>query len=74
MRLSPNVIGNSNDKIDFPPELILTNRQVNLRKAFANSLSTDINLSKIQLFYMMQSGGFFGRVLGLLLKTGLPLM
>ena len=50
MRLSPNVIGNSNDKIDFPPELILTNRQVNLRKAFANSLSTDINLSKIQLF------------------------
>ena len=65
---------NANDKIDFVPELILTNKQVNLRKAFDNKLSTDINLSKIQLFQMMQSGGFFGRVLGPLLKAGLPLM
>ena len=59
----------------FPHELLLTNRQVaNLRKAFANYLSTDIKLSKTQLSKMIQSGGFLGRLLGPLLKTGLPLI
>ena len=54
---------------------LLTNRQVaNLRKAFANYLSTDIKLSKTQLSKMIQSGGFLGRLLGPLLKTGLPLI
>ena len=52
-----------------------TNRQVaNLWKAFANYLSTDIKLSKTQLSRMIQSEGFLGRLLNLLLKTGLPLM
>ena len=47
LRLSSNMIGDSDDKINFPHELLLTNRQVaNLRKAFANYLSTDIELSK----------------------------
>ena len=51
------------------------NRQVaNLRKTFANNSSTDIKLSKTQLSKMIQSGGFLGRLLGPLLKTGLPLM
>ena len=46
LRLSSNMIGDSNDKINFPHELILTNRQVaNLCKTFANNLSTDIKLS-----------------------------
>ena len=59
----------------FPHKLLLTNRQVaNLRKAFANYLSTDIKLSKTQLSKMIQSGGFLGRLLGPLLKTGLPLI
>ena len=40
----------------------------------ANHLSTDIKLSKTQLSKMIQSGGFLGRLLGPLLKTGLPLM
>ena len=45
MRLSSNMIGNSNDETNFPHELLLTNRQVvNLRKAFANNSSTDIKL------------------------------
>ena len=75
MRLSSNVIGKSDDKINFPHELLLNNRQVgNLRKAFANYLSTDIKLSKTQLSKMIQSGGFLSRLLGPLLKTGLPLM
>ena len=75
LRLSLNMIGDSDDKINFPHELLLTNRQVaNLRKAFANHLSTDIKLSKTQLSKMIQSGGFLGRLLGPLLKTGLPLI
>ena len=75
LRLSSNMIGNSDDETNFPHELLLTNRQVaNLRKAFANNSSTDIKLSKTQLSKMMQSGGFLGRLLGPLLKTGLPLM
>ena len=54
---------------------MLTNRQVaNIRQAFANYLSTDIKLSKTQLSKMIQSGGFLGRLLGPLLKTGLPLI
>ena len=69
------MISDSDDKINFPHELLLTNRQVaNLRKAFANYLSTDIKLSKTQISKMIQSGGFLGRLLGPLLKTGLPLM
>ena len=53
----------------------MTNRQVaNLRKAFAKNTSTDIKLSKTQLSKMIQSGGFLGRLLGPLLRSGLPLM
>ena len=60
---------------NFPRKLLLTNRQIaNLCKAFANYLSTDIKLSKTQLSKMMQLGGFLGRLLGPLLKIGLPLM
>ena len=63
------------NETNFPHKLLLTNRQVsNLRKAFANHLSADIKLSKTQLSKMIQSGGFFGRLLGPLLKTGLQLI
>ena len=75
LRLSSNMFGNSDNKINFPHELSLTNRQVtNLHKAFANNSLTDIKLSKTQLSKMIQSGGFLGRLLGPLLKTGLLLM
>ena len=63
------------DETNFPHKLLLMNRQVaNLRKAFANKSSTDIKLSKNQTSKMIQSGGFLGRLLGPLLKTGLPLI
>ena len=75
LRISSNMVGNSNNNINFPHELLLTNRQVaNIRKAFDNHSSTNIKLSKTQLSKMIQSGGFLGRLLGPLLKTGLPLM
>ena len=47
LRLSSNMIGNSDDETNFPYKLLLTNRQVtSLRKAFANHTSTNIKLSK----------------------------
>ena len=75
LRLSSNMIGNSDDETNFPHKLLLTNGQVaNLRNAFANHISTDIKLPKTQLSRVIQSGGFLGRLLGPLLRTGLPLM
>ena len=60
------------NETNFPHKLLLTNRQVsNLRKAFASHLSADIKLSKIQLSKIILSGGFLGRLLVLLLKTGI---
>ena len=75
LRLSSNMVGNSGDNTNFPHELLFTNRQVaSLRKAFANHLSTDIKFSKAQLSKMILSRGFLDKLLGPLLKTGLPLI
>ena len=75
LRISSNMVGNSNDNINFPHELLSTNRQIaNIRKAFAKNTSTDIKLSKTQLSKTVQSGGFLGKHLGPLLKNGLPLI
>ena len=73
LRLSSNMIGNN--ETNFTHELLLTNRQVsNLRKAFVNNSSAGIKFSKTKLSKMVQLGGFLGRLLGPLLKTGLPLI
>ena len=75
IRWSPNMIGDSNDRTNFPHELLLTDRQVSsIRKAFSNNSSADIKFSKTHLSKMIQSGGFLGKLLGSLLKTGLPLI
>ena len=66
------MVSNSNDNTNFPHELLLTNRQVaNIRKAFAESTSIEIKLSKTQLSKMMPSGGFYGNLFG---KLAGPLM
>ena len=40
LRISSNMVGNSNDKTNFPHELLLTNRQAaNIRKAFAKYIN-----------------------------------
>ena len=50
IRSSPNMIGGSNHKTNFPHELLLTDRHVSsIRKAFANNSSHDIKFSKTQL-------------------------
>ena len=78
LRISSNMVSNSNDNTNFPHELLLTNRQVaNIRKAFANYSSIDIKLSKTQLSKMIQTGGFLGNLLGKLagplMKVAMPL-
>ena len=57
----------------------LSNSQLNkLKSAIKNEtevvFSTNIKLSKTQLSKMIQWGGFLGRLLGPLLKTGSPLI
>ena len=78
LRISSNMVGNSNDNTNFPHELLLTNRQVaNIHKAFANHSSINIKLSKTQLPKMIQSGGFLGNLLsrlaGPLMKVAMRL-
>ena len=73
LKLLSNMIGNSDDEVNFPHKLLLTNRQVaNFRKDFDKHTSTDIKLSKAQLT-KMQKGGLL-RFLAPLLKSGLPLL
>ena len=78
LRISLNMVGNSNDNTNFPHELLLTNRKVaNIRKSFANHSSIDIKLSKNQLSKMIESGVFLGNLLGKLagplMKVAMPL-
>ena len=69
------MIGDSNDETNFPHELLLTDRQVScICKASSNNSSVDAKFSRTQLSKMIQSGGCLGKLLGPLLKTGLPLM
>ena len=75
IRLSPNMIGDSNDEANFSHELLLTDRQVSsIRKAFIDNSSVDIKFSKTQLSKMIQPRGYLGKLLGPLLKTGLYLI
>ena len=75
MKISSNVVGDSNDENNFPHKLLLTNTQVsNFPKAFANNRSANIRLSKTELHKIKQSGEFLGRLLGPLLKNGLSLI
>ena len=50
LKLSSNVVGDSNDENNFLHKLSLTNTQVSkLHKVFANGLSANIKLSKTHL-------------------------
>ena len=75
LKISSNVVGDSNDENTFLHKLLLTNTQVSkLGKVFANGSSANIKLSKTQLHKIGQTEGFLGRTLGPMLKTGLPLI
>ena len=69
LKLSLDIVGDSNDETNFPRKLLLTNTHVlRLPKAFANGSSTNIKLSKTQLHKIGPSGGYLDRILGLLQK------
>ena len=76
-KISSNVVGNSNDENNFMHKLVLSNTQGRkLCKAFANGSTANIKLSLTQLHKIGQLGKdrTIGRILGPLLKTGLPLI
>ena len=53
LRLSSNMIGDN--EVDFPHQLLLTDRQVwSIRKVFASNSSTEIKFSRNQLSKMIQ--------------------
>ena len=71
LRMNAKMLNGNN----FPHELLLTTRQTTkLRNAIENNMTTDIKLSKTQISKIIQSGGFLGKLLGPLLKIGLPLI
>ena len=75
LKIWSSVVGDSNDERNLLHKLVLTNTKVSkLFKAFKNGSSTNKKLSKIQLHKIGQSEGFLGRLLGPLIKTGLPLI
>ena len=59
LKISSNVVGDSNNENNFPYNLLLTNTQGSkLRKAFGNDSLANIKLPKTQLHKIGQSGGF----------------
>ena len=49
---------------DLPNELLLTTKQkTKLRNTFNNNMSTNLKLSKAQIFKIIQSGRFLGSLL-----------
>ena len=71
LRMNSKIFNENN----LPHELLLTIRQITkLRNAIENNMSTDIKLCKAQISKTIQSAGFLGKLLGPLIKTGLPLI
>ena len=65
-----NMIGHAYDATNFPHKLLQTNREVRIfRKAFANDLSVNLELTKTEKSKMIQSSGFFDSFLRPLMKV-----
>ena len=63
------MVYDSNGETNVPDKLSLTDRQVSrLPKAFTNSSSANIEVSKTQFSKIVQSGGFRGILIGPLAK------
>ena len=66
------------DGKDLPHELLLTTRlKTRLRNTFNNNMSTDLKVSRAEIFKIIQSAGFLGSLLsklaGPLMKVAVPL-
>ena len=61
LRLSANVVGNSNYEYNFPHKLLLAVTEVpRHRKAVSSNKSDDIELAKAEISKIIQLGGFLG--------------
>ena len=59
---------------NFLLKLLLSNRKVeNHRRVFANKLSAKPKLPKFEISKIKKSGRYLGKILGPLIKVGLPL-
>ena len=66
LKLTLNLIGNSNDETNFPHKSLLTDTQVSkIPKAFTNTSSTNIQFSKLQLSKMIQTGSSITELINL---------
>ena len=75
LSLLSNIVRDSEEEHSFPQKSLFTKTKVSkLRKAFGNNSLAYIKLSKTQLHKIVKPGEFLGILLGLLLKTGLPLI
>ena len=62
LNLSWNLIGSSNDEINFPHKKLLSETQVSkICNGFTNGSSVHLKFSKTQLSKMIESGGFITR-------------
>ena len=69
LRISSSVIANTIDEINIQIKLLRTDRPTSkLCKDFVYNLSANMNSAKAQISKIMELGGFFGRLLGLLLE------
>ena len=68
LRLSSNIVGNSDDETNFPDRLLLDKFQI-FEKLLQIIHQLILSYQKLSISKMIQSGGFLGRLLGLLLKT-----
>ena len=72
MKISSTVVGDFNYENNFPHKLV--HKFPRFVKLMQKNFSANIKLSKSQVHKIGQSGRFLGRILGPLLKTGLPLI
>ena len=69
------MVSDSNEEINFLQKLLLANKQVSkICNAFTNGPSANVKFSRTQLCKMVTLREFLGKLLGPLLKTGLPFM
>ena len=70
MKVSTNVVGDSNDKNNFLYKFLLTNTQIlKLLEAFLNNFSANVKLLKNKLHKIELSVALFGRLFASLLKN-----
>ena len=72
LKLSSKIVGDSNNENNFPHKPFTNNSSANMKLSKTQFLKVYLKILLTVLFYTGQSGGFLGRLLRPLLKTGVP--